>query len=83
CNDVAAIDINMGCPKPFSTSGGMGSALLSRPENACDILSTLRRNLPASIAVTCKIRLLDSPHRTLDFARAVESTGISALGIHA
>ncbi|CAI6012108.1 unnamed protein product, partial [Closterium sp. NIES-65] len=83
CNDVAAIDINMGCPKPFSTSGGMGSALLSRPENACDILSTLRRNLPASITVTCKIRLLDSPHRTLDFARAVESTGISALGIHA
>ncbi|GJP47339.1 hypothetical protein CLOM_g6546 [Closterium sp. NIES-68] len=82
CNDVAAIDINMGCPKPFSTSGGMGSALLSRPETACDILSTLRRNLPASIAVTCKIRLLDSPHRTLDFARAVESTGISALGIH-
>ncbi|CAI5506604.1 unnamed protein product [Closterium sp. Naga37s-1] len=83
CNDVAAIDINMGCPKPFSTSGGMGAALLSRPENACDILTTLRRNLPASIAVTCKIRLLDSPHRTIDFARAVESTGISALGIHA
>jgi tRNA-dihydrouridine synthase 2 len=28
--DVDAIDINMGCPKKFSVSGGMGSALLSR-----------------------------------------------------
>jgi tRNA-dihydrouridine synthase len=32
CNDVAAIDINMGCPKHFSTSGGMGSKLLKEPE---------------------------------------------------
>ncbi|PNX99614.1 tRNA-dihydrouridine synthase [Trifolium pratense] len=27
CNDVAAIDINMGCPRAFSLSGGMGAAL--------------------------------------------------------
>ncbi len=27
-SDVPAIDINMGCPKHFSTSGGMGAALL-------------------------------------------------------
>ena len=26
--DVAGIDVNAGCPKPFSTSGGMGAALL-------------------------------------------------------
>ncbi|XP_063801340.1 tRNA-dihydrouridine(20) synthase [NAD(P)+]-like isoform X2 [Pseudophryne corroboree] len=30
-NDVAAIDINMGCPKEYSTKGGMGAALLSNP----------------------------------------------------
>ena len=30
-NDVAAIDVNMGCPKSFSVSGGMGAALLSKP----------------------------------------------------
>lgn len=33
-NDVAALDINMGCPKPFSIAGGMGAALLSEPEKA-------------------------------------------------
>lgn len=31
-NDVAAIDVNMGCPKEYSTKGGMGAALLSNPE---------------------------------------------------
>ncbi|KAJ4923578.1 hypothetical protein JOQ06_004116 [Pogonophryne albipinna] len=29
--DVAAIDVNMGCPKEYSTKGGMGAALLSDP----------------------------------------------------
>ena len=37
CNDVAAIDINMGCPKSFSLSGGMGAALLSKPELIHDV----------------------------------------------
>jgi tRNA-dihydrouridine synthase 2 len=31
-NDVAAFDVNMGCPKEFSVSGGMGAALLKKPE---------------------------------------------------
>jgi tRNA-dihydrouridine synthase 2 len=35
--DVASIDINMGCPKHFSIQGGMGAALLKKPELACDV----------------------------------------------
>lgn len=53
-NDVAAIDINMGCPKEFSLKGGMGAALLSDPERAKNILKTLIDNV--KIPVTCKIR---------------------------
>jgi hypothetical protein len=34
---VAAVDINMGCPKAFSISGGMGAALLSKPELIHDV----------------------------------------------
>ncbi|KAK3063501.1 hypothetical protein LTS18_015022, partial [Coniosporium uncinatum] len=30
--DVAGIDVNAGCPKPFSTTGGMGAALLKTPD---------------------------------------------------
>lgn len=53
-NDVAAIDINMGCPKEFSLKGGMGAALLSDPDRAKSILQTLVDNV--KIPVTCKIR---------------------------
>ncbi|KAG5602652.1 hypothetical protein H5410_034022 [Solanum commersonii] len=80
CKDVAAVDINMGCPKSFSISGGMGAALLSKPELIHDILTTLRRNL--DVPVTCKIRLLKSPQDTVELARRIEKTGVSALAVH-
>lgn len=37
CKDVAAVDINMGCPKSFSISGGMGAALLAKPDLIYDV----------------------------------------------
>ncbi|XP_047269954.1 tRNA-dihydrouridine(20) synthase [NAD(P)+]-like isoform X2 [Capsicum annuum] len=80
CKDVAAVDINMGCPKAFSISGGMGAALLSKPDLIHDILTTLRRNL--DVPVTCKIRLLKSPQDTVELARRIERTGVSALAVH-
>lgn len=80
CKDVAAIDINMGCPRSFSISGGMGAALLTKPELIHDILTTLRRNLETP--VTCKIRLLKSSQDTVELARRIEKTGVSALAVH-
>ncbi|RAL50604.1 hypothetical protein DM860_014546 [Cuscuta australis] len=80
CKDVAAVDINMGCPKSFSISGGMGAALLTKPELIHDILTTLRRNLDTPI--TCKIRLLKCSQDTVELARRIEKTGISALAVH-
>ncbi|MFS7894055.1 putative tRNA-dihydrouridine(20) synthase (NAD(P)(+)) [Helianthus anomalus] len=80
CKDVAAIDINMGCPKAFSISGGMGAALLKKPDLIHDILTTLKRNL--CIPVTCKIRLLNSTHDTVELARRIEKTMVSAIAVH-
>jgi len=79
---VNGMDVNMGCPKKFSVSGGMGSALLSDVKRACDIISTLRRNL--SKPVTAKIRLLDpnDPQPTLDFVRSLIKAGANAITIH-
>ena len=81
-NDVAAIDINMGCPLKFSTASGAGSALLKKPETVHDILTTLRRNLPAETHVTCKIRLLETIEQTVELARVIEKCGVSAFGVH-
>ncbi|GAB2217348.1 hypothetical protein Droror1_Dr00000523 [Drosera rotundifolia] len=77
---VAAVDINMGCPRSCSVSGGMGAALLSKPELIHDILTTLKRNL--DISVTCKIRLLKNPDNSVELARRIEKTGVSALAVH-
>lgn len=78
---VCGIDLNMGCPKHFSVSGGMGAALLRKPETAADIVRTLRRNL--SVPVTAKVRLLDTTQETLDLCRVLEQAGVAAIGIHA
>lgn len=53
-NDVSAIDVNMGCPKPFSTSLGIGAALLTNVDNAKGILHGLIENI--QLPITCKIR---------------------------
>lgn len=79
-NDVAGIDINMGCPKEFSVKGGMGVALFYNLENAKKILSTLVKN--CKIPITCKIRIKPDKEETVAAAKELESTGISAIGVH-
>jgi tRNA-dihydrouridine synthase 2 len=79
-NDVAGIDINMGCPKEFSVKGGMGVALAANMENAKKILTTLVSSL--SIPVTCKIRIRDTSEETIEHVKELVSTGIKAIGIH-
>ncbi|KAG8835172.1 hypothetical protein FRB91_003859 [Serendipita sp. 411] len=80
--DVSGVDLNCGCPKPFSTSGGMGAALLDTPDILCDILTSLRAALPPHISVSCKIRLLPDPQKTLDLVERIVKTGISCLTVH-
>ena len=82
--DVDGIDVNMGCPKKFSVSGGMGSALLSDTRRACDIISTLRRNIGCNKPISAKIRLLDEEKSqpTIDFVRALIKAGANAIAIH-
>jgi tRNA-dihydrouridine synthase 2 len=79
-NDVAGIDINMGCPKKFSVEGGMGAALLTRPDKVLQIVSALVKSL--SIPVTCKIRILPTIEETVALAKVIEAAGAAALAIH-
>ncbi|KAG5644146.1 hypothetical protein DXG03_009040 [Asterophora parasitica] len=80
--DVSGIDLNCGCPKPFSTHAGMGAALLSTPDLLCSILTALRAAMPPEITVSCKIRLLPSQDDTLKLVERIVNTGISALTVH-
>ncbi|KAL0574049.1 tRNA-dihydrouridine synthase 2 [Marasmius crinis-equi] len=80
--DVSGIDLNCGCPKPFSTHAGMGAALLTNPDLLCSILTALREAMPPEITVTAKIRLLPSQEDTLKLVERIVNTGISALTVH-
>ncbi|XP_057349056.1 tRNA-dihydrouridine(20) synthase [NAD(P)+]-like [Manis pentadactyla] len=80
-NDVAGIDVNMGCPKEYSTKGGMGAALLSDPDkvekvNPHTLVKGTRR------PVTCKICILPSMEDTLSLVKRIERTGIAAITVH-
>ncbi|KAL0968589.1 hypothetical protein UPYG_G00268920 [Umbra pygmaea] len=79
-NDVAAIDVNMGCPKEYSTKGGMGAALLANPDQIEAILRTLVKGV--SKPVTCKIRLLPTLEDTVGLVKRIEKTGVSAIAVH-
>lgn len=84
--DVDGIDLNCGCPKPFSVHGGMGAALLSTPE----LLTLILRNLvekvgqPFEKPISAKIRLMDAldSQPTLDLVEKICNTGISNLTVH-
>ncbi|KAJ4442081.1 hypothetical protein ANN_11947 [Periplaneta americana] len=79
-HDVAGIDVNMGCPKEFSVKGGMGSALLSEPDKAQNILRTLVQGV--KVPVTCKIRILPELEDTLKLCKTLASCGIAAIAVH-
>ncbi|KAK5124128.1 hypothetical protein LTR85_001831 [Meristemomyces frigidus] len=82
--DVAGIDVNAGCPKPFSTSGGMGAALLKTPDKLCSILEALVREVggPNEIGISVKIRILDTAEETAALVRRLVATGITGLTVH-
>lgn len=83
-SDVAGIDVNAGCPKPFSTSGGMGAALLKTPEKLCAILEALVKHVgePYEIGISVKIRILDTPEETEALVRKLVATGVTGLTVH-
>ncbi|PFH49058.1 hypothetical protein AMATHDRAFT_76421 [Amanita thiersii Skay4041] len=80
--DVSGVDLNCGCPKPFSTHAGMGAALLTSPDLLCSILTALRNAMPPEITVSAKIRLLPSQEDTLKLVERIINTGVSCLTVH-
>lgn len=82
--DVAGIDVNAGCPKSFSTTGGMGAALLKTPDLLASILEALVKEVGEvwQIGISVKIRLLETPEQTEALVRKLCGTGITGLTVH-
>ena len=80
--DIGGVDVNMGCPKKFSTQGGMGSALMRDLENAKAIMGALVTRFAGRMSVSCKIRVLRTFEDTLAYVLAMQETGIHWISIH-
>ncbi|WP_435979362.1 tRNA dihydrouridine synthase [Psychrobacter sp. DM4] len=79
-----AIDINFGCPAKTVNSHRGGSVLLDEPEVLYDIISTVRKAVPAHIPVSAKIRLgYTDTSRIDDIRGAIDASGANWLTIHA
>jgi tRNA-dihydrouridine synthase B len=84
--DVGAtiVDINMGCPAKKVTAGACGSALMREPELAAELVTAVRRALPASIPLTVKHRAGwdEGSLNAAAFARRLVDAGAAMITVH-
>tara|TARA_Y100000310_G_scaffold258929_1_gene267477 strand:- start:32 stop:970 length:939 start_codon:yes stop_codon:yes gene_type:complete len=75
------IDINMGCPSKKIVQQGYGSALLKEKQKIKEIIKSLVKEIPKPITV--KMRSGFKKQEALELAKIMESSGCSAITIHA
>ncbi len=80
--DIAAIDINMGCPVSKVVGKGEGSALMRTPEIAARIVEAVSSALDIPVTVKFRKGWSEPEVNAVEFAQAMESAGAAALAIH-
>ena len=80
-HNIDFIDINMGCPVPKVTKTGAGSSLMLNPKLAGEIVSAIKK--VTDKPVTAKIRLGYNEVNFKEVIKALENSGVAAIGIHA
>lgn len=78
------IDLNFGCPAKTVNRHDGGAALLKDPQRIHDVVSAVRKAVPAHIPVSAKVRLgFSDKSLHVDIAQASESGGAAWLTVHA
>ncbi|MEG2338708.1 MAG: tRNA dihydrouridine synthase DusB [Clostridium sp.] len=79
---VSIIDINMGCPAPKIVKNSDGSALMKDPALAEKVIKAVVANAKKPITVKIRKGWDDSSINAVEFAKMIEASGASAIGIH-
>ncbi len=80
----AGIDLNFGCPAKTVNQHRGGAVLLDEPETVAQIVSAVRRAVPAHVPVSAKMRLgFNDDSRAEECALAIEGAGATELVVHA
>jgi len=80
--DVAAIDINMGCPVTKVVSKGEGSALMRTPVLAAEVVGRVAEAVRVPVTVKFRSGWDAGSVNATDFARAMEAAGAAAVAVH-
>lgn len=75
-----AVDLNLGCPQGIARKGRYGAFLQEDWNLIYKLINRLHTEL--AVAVTAKIRILETKQRTLEYARMVIAAGASILTVH-
>ncbi|MCR5539616.1 MAG: tRNA dihydrouridine synthase DusB [Ruminococcus sp.] len=76
------IDINMGCPVPKIVGNGSGSALMKDTPRAVEIAKEVVKNAGCPVTVKFRAGWDDTSRNAVEFAKALEQTGIAAMAVH-
>ncbi|KAK4938338.1 tRNA dihydrouridine synthase [Elasticomyces elasticus] len=75
-----AVDLNLGCPQGIARAGHYGAFLQEDWASIYKMINKLHNEL--SVPVTAKMRILETPEKTLDYAKMILSAGASILTVH-
>lgn len=84
-DELAFIDINMGCPVPKVAEKGDGSALMRNTQLAQEVVSSVAKALqPYGKQVSVKFRRgwSNKEDNVVEFALAMQEAGAAVLGVH-
>ena len=75
-----AVDLNLGCPQGIARKGNYGAFLQEDWDLIYRLINNLHNNL--SVPVTAKFRILETPEKTLAYAKMIVSAGASIITVH-
>ncbi len=80
--NVALLDINMGCPVTKVVAKGEGSALMRTPGLAAEIVAAVVANVPVPVTAKFRTGWDAQSENAVEFAQAMEAAGAAAVAIH-
>ncbi|MDE8703220.1 tRNA dihydrouridine synthase DusB [Adlercreutzia equolifaciens] len=80
--NLAYLDINMGCPARKIVSKGDGSALMKTPGLAADIVRAVKDNVQHPVTVKFRRGWGEGDETAVDFALRMEDAGADAVTVH-
>lgn len=76
------IDLNMGCPVPKIVKTGAGSALMRDPNNAAEVLRSIRAAIKVPFTVKIRGGWDNSTINAPEIARIAEAEGVDSICVH-